>query len=380
MPDRATTHEAPPALARRAAMVLLAAAGLGFTGILLYQSMTGVAIAGCGVRKSCDVVLASDWSVWLGVPVTIPAFGLWLFMLVAAAGGWLRPLRYAALLATAAGVWFVYLQVVKVQTLCPYCMAAHGCALAMLVLALVGVQRIPWGGVLLAGVCMVVLAGGQVLVTPQPKPIRLVTHGQLKINTERLPVLGSRDAPHLFIYFFDYTCVHCRETHAVLMKARERYGDQVAIALAPAPLDASCNPLLTETHDGNREACALARLMLKLHMHDPATLPVFDSFVAGMNPPTLDGATAFAVERFGREAVDNVLLHAVAGSDLEAWCQLNAEVGKSINHPDPESVPKLVLGNGTVIPGPIPDPEALYRLLENDLGLKPVESARLTPP
>ena len=113
---------------------------LGFSGYLLWGSLAGGGVPGCGPASDCDTVLTSRWSSWLGVPVSLLA--LFLYAGVLATLAWRaqtqRPATAArltqALVAGAvailgAALWFTALQILVIRAICPFCMVAHACGL-----------------------------------------------------------------------------------------------------------------------------------------------------------------------------------------------------------------------------------------------------------
>ena len=58
--------------------------------------------------------------------------------------------------------------------------------------------------------------------------------GKIELRPHELPTIGSPDAPHIILSFFDYTCPHCRTTHWYLKQIPNRYGDKVAIVALPS--------------------------------------------------------------------------------------------------------------------------------------------------
>lgn len=121
--------------------------GLAFIAfaIALYLSITAVtatAPAGCGEGGGCDNVLHSEWSKLWGVPVSAPAMVVYAAIFISSF--FIRPSRprdtrrdhwqLLLVLATFAGVgavWFIYLQLAVLGSICPYCMADHLCGLAI---------------------------------------------------------------------------------------------------------------------------------------------------------------------------------------------------------------------------------------------------------
>lgn len=158
--------------------VLLAAIAAGLSGLLLYQSQTLDLLPGCGGGSGCETVLGSKWSVWFGIPVSLPALGVYTAMLAAAlmrdseARHAQPPIEWVMVLcavaAIAAAVWFVTVQVALVGALCRYCLATHAVGVAAAVLCILSVKPvIPMKSLTTAGAAAlgltVVLIGGQVV-------------------------------------------------------------------------------------------------------------------------------------------------------------------------------------------------------------------------
>src|SRR5258706_195553 len=125
-----------PALLFTIRLLLLAAIGLA--AYLLSVSLSGGAVAGCGPDSSCDKVLHSRWSRWLGLPVSAVGLPVYLAILIGtfklkrtvpapaqrAVWHWLLPCAMAVM---GASVWFGIVQAVILRSFCPFCMTAHAC-------------------------------------------------------------------------------------------------------------------------------------------------------------------------------------------------------------------------------------------------------------
>ena len=58
----------------KTAALLLCAACLVLAGWMLFHSLTGVRMVGCGAGSGCDSVMGSPWAYVLGgIPVSLPA-------------------------------------------------------------------------------------------------------------------------------------------------------------------------------------------------------------------------------------------------------------------------------------------------------------------
>ncbi len=118
----------------------LALAALGLAAYLVWTTtVEGSQVAGCGGEGlDCEHVLASRWSRWLGLPVSLPGVALYTltFLGLLAIGprtaertqrdAWCL-LVLLAVAASGAACWFVVLQVWVLHSLCLYCLATHGC-------------------------------------------------------------------------------------------------------------------------------------------------------------------------------------------------------------------------------------------------------------
>jgi len=143
-----------PGVIVRWAVRLLALVALGSAAYLAGVSlMVGDSALGCGglPQFDCEHVLTSVWSRWLGMPVSVPAVGVYCAIVVAAfllgpkaspgvsRGAWLV-LMVTVTMAAGSALWFISLILFVVQKGCLYCFIVHGCGLTIAVLAL---PRVP---------------------------------------------------------------------------------------------------------------------------------------------------------------------------------------------------------------------------------------------
>jgi len=158
--------------------------GFGLAAYLSYAALTSDGVAGCGGGEGlfdCSRVLSSQWSKWLGLPVSLAAALVYALMLVALAftgpstSAPRRRLAWNAMLALAAAaagsaVWFIALQFLVLDGLCVYCLSAHACSLVVAAMA-IAVQPLPLNKALqgaavgFAGVIVLVVV--QLAVKPQ---------------------------------------------------------------------------------------------------------------------------------------------------------------------------------------------------------------------
>ena len=163
---------------------VLCIGAFGVACFLAWSAFQAGEIAGCGATGiwDCSHVLHSRWSKWLGMPVSIPAAGLYALMFAAL---WFVSEKYperirnlswciVTILAVAAGasaIWFISLQVFILQHLCKYCMAVHSMGLVIFMLITIFQplgKRTSQGLSSIGLLATSVLILGQLMSTPAP--------------------------------------------------------------------------------------------------------------------------------------------------------------------------------------------------------------------
>lgn len=152
---------------------------------LLWTNLTSSPIAGCGIGGGwvdCENVASSPWALWLGVPVSFLALGIYLAMATALVTGsvsWFsRSVRKvswvvvttAVFAAGLSAMWFVALQLIVLKHICLYCMIAHTCGLVATVTMLLASPlraKAMLAAAALSFVGLAVLVVGQVFARPQ---------------------------------------------------------------------------------------------------------------------------------------------------------------------------------------------------------------------
>ncbi|MBI4587313.1 MAG: vitamin K epoxide reductase family protein [Candidatus Rokubacteria bacterium] len=129
-------REAPELPRRDGWVAALAAAGLAVAGYLAVTKWSGGSALFCIAGSGCDVVQASRYAIFLGLPTA-----LWGALLYALIGGLalrgLSPRRWlAAFLLAVAGVSFsaylTYLELFVLRAICGYCLVSAGVAVVLL--------------------------------------------------------------------------------------------------------------------------------------------------------------------------------------------------------------------------------------------------------
>jgi uncharacterized membrane protein len=133
----------------RRAACLLAATGVALAGYLVYVHYSGVAPV-CSIGGDCEKVQTSSYSMLAGIPVALLGVVAYLVIL----GASLLRSEMAALAGAAtalAGVgfsiWLTYVEIVKLEAICPWCVAS---AVLMAVLAMTTVLRVAAGSLVSA--------------------------------------------------------------------------------------------------------------------------------------------------------------------------------------------------------------------------------------
>ena len=127
---------------------LLSALAFGLSAYLLWGSLTGQRLLGCGLESGCGAVTSSRWAYIFRVPVSLPALMLYAAVLSATVliKRVSRPARQraiqgflvgAAAALLGAAIWFIALQVFVIGSICPFCMAAHACGVCVGLILLV---------------------------------------------------------------------------------------------------------------------------------------------------------------------------------------------------------------------------------------------------
>ncbi len=270
----------------------LAIIGFSISGYLFFMKLTGkiTSVVGCGGGGGCADVLGSQWSQWFGIPVSAVS-ALFYAGVIGLTFQRSKPLlTMAAFLLIAAAVWFMGLQLFEIKSFCPWCFSTHMVGL-LTAGAILWKARAKVKASFIALPCLAVgvLALGQVY-GPKPDTHEEVSDDALKSRNEveeqtqgkgrlitfkrptgeliksfrlgSVPLIGSPDAPHVIVKYFDYTCASCRDMEGDLKALLDRYPEEIAVIVLPTPLNRACNPYFGEGMKDHEHACELARLGL----------------------------------------------------------------------------------------------------------------------
>lgn len=362
------------------AILVLALAGFCLNLWLLFHRYTDLAdgIAGCG-GGSCDEVLTSRWSMLFGVPVTLfGGLAYCVLMLSLTDRGEICHKPVLGLIAGAA-CWFLFAQAVLLGKFCPWCMAAHAVGITLVLIAMfrlgfhaawktVGV----WSIAAFLGIGLIQIYGPlpashkmEDAVSAMPDaPVqargagRIVAFdgGRKSYNVRSLPRIGSEDATHILVEYFDYQCPACRTMSGYLEALVAKYPKDVAVLLLPMPLDADCNPHApaASQHPGS---CTIARIALAVWKQHPESFAAFHhSLIAD---PSIDSARKLAENAISNET--DPWIEDLLRANIADWHAFSSTTNK---------LPKLLVRDKRILHG-LPSGEADFiRVMASELGLQ----------
>lgn len=393
----------------------LVVCAIGVACYLVWVSLGGMAVVGCGPKSNCGEVLHSRWAYWLGVPVSVPALAIYLTILAGTfrLGGKVpAPLQsktWYLLMACAvtvllAALWFVVLQIFVLKAVCPFCMAAHGLGslAAILLLSFAPVRPAPeksWQRekqifvppALAKQVALAALAGIALLVAGQtlhqrktylvksvPAGVAVVQKaeavrqadvfgGKFQINLSEAPLMGRTDALHVLVSLFDYTCQSCRTMHFQLKEAQKTFSNALAIVSLPMPMDPACNRTVTQTLPVHSNACEYARVGLAVWRANPKRLAEFDDWVfLPYFAPPLTQALQHAAQLVGTNAFQKALQDPWINEQIQRDVAIYEETYVTLGN---GSMPQVIIGTNVTF-GSFGQIDDLYRILGEQLGLK----------
>ncbi len=361
--------------------MILVLAGFSLNLYLLFLRLSGAGIAGCG-GGPCGEVLASRWSVIFGVPVTLIGALVYLGLLVSLTrrGGRLATPLLGAVLGSVG--WFVFAQAVLIGKFCPWCLAAHGVGLAVVCLGAIRLQ----GGLVGWSYAAFLAIGLAQLYGPVPDSHRIdelpaaagmppkqaggsgrtVGFGEVRksFDVASLPRLGSPDAKHVLVEYFDFQCPSCRIMSGYLSALVEKHPAEVCVLLMPVPLDPVCNEAFVPGDVGHPDSCELTRIALAVWRENPDAYPALHRAFLSDPPLKLPDALSLARKQVPRArldaAMDDPWIDELIQANVADWVSLS---GKT------KHLPKLLIRDKRILHG-LPSGEADFiRVMEQELGL-----------
>ncbi len=195
----------------------------------------------------------------------------------------------------------------------------------------------------------------------KPKERRFVSMsgGSLKLDVAQWPLAGKQDAKYIFVEMFDYTCDHCRRTHAAVIEAQRALNDDVAVIALPIPLNTKCNNAIAQTGPRMAEACEISCLAVAVWRVDPSKFKEFHNYLMTTpNVATYAEAFAKANELVNAEQLNAAVASNVPSQYIEQHVELYKKVGAG-------NVPKLLFPETSIV-GEYTSPAALVDMIKNN--------------
>ncbi len=369
----------------KAWLLPLCTACLLLAGWMVYHSLSGGQLAGCGAGSGCDAVMGSPWA-WMlrGVPVSLPAALVYVLLIVcllflggdsAEARSLDRLLRrLLPLLAgciVGAALWFSYLQIIVLHAFCPYCTALHllGCVVASIILIDSFRQPSLWfaAGLLAAALFAFV----QARTLPDAVYDSGRTDAALPAFAEGdLPVVGDNSHsgldPESLTLLFDFQCIHCRRLHRILPDLLERAGGRYRIQLCPVPLSSACNPYIPASGiDRFAGSCPLTRLALAVWYARPDAFAAYWDYLLGDGDEHATISPADAENR-ARALLGDGFEAALADPRIDATLRRAEELFGRTSTSEKSGVPRLIAGQRWLVPETT-DADELLELIRTEL-------------
>jgi len=206
-----------------------------------------------------------------------------------------------------------------------------------------------------------VTAGEGVRDEPVLRKIGL-SNDRFVVDAYNEPVIGDPDAPTIIANLFDYTCRHCRDLYATLVKVPERYGGQVAIVMAPTPLNGSCNKFVKKSSLINKFSCRFALYALAVWNEDRAEFAAYHAWLMeSAQPPPPEEARARALALIGAERFNKAVRHPWLASMIRRNTRFHSK-SKGL------TLPKLITREYTETLGS----HQVFRFIQMKLKIRPV--------
>ena len=352
-------------------------------------------LAGCGTDSGCANVLGSKWSVVFGsIPISFFSLTLYLAVLLSLPFSIRIIQRFrvlAAFIILAAAVWFIGLQIFLIKTICPYCMVVHslglllGCSLLRLDWQTYRTSAVTFP---LAGTAIVTALAMIQAFSPELDTHRIDSESDITFKAEQaeaitptknsvsffddaksfeiklLPHIGSPEAPHIIVKYFDYTCEACKVAHEHIDTFMEKHPGKLAVILLPVPLNHSCNPYYPNSLQDHDSACELAHLALNLWQTNPSQFHEFHNQLFELQGLPLEAAEAMAQSFTSDSTITPKQLSA-----SESILKSSIEDYRSLSKKTPV-MPKLLLKGSSILQGKAKDYATFEQLLTTELKIK----------
>lgn len=363
--------------------ISLAALCIGLCAYMLFHSLSGAGLVGCGTGSGCDSVMSSPWAYILGtVPVSALALSTYLLVLVCLlflsrdphdslqSIVWLILTLLSGSIIGAA-LWFSYLQIAVLHAFCRYCTLTHalGSLLAIILLCKAPLKALAKVSSLALGL-LAAAAFAFVQAKTLPKIIydegASVTADLPSFSSSEVPSIGPETATQKITLLFDFQCIHCRKLHAILPRVVELSGGRLQFLLCPVPLSSECNPYIPSGIDRFAGSCTLTKLALAVWYGYPSLYPEAEQWLLGGSDPhqsiKAEEAFGYVSGLVGEDGLREALGDPRIAQYLSKVYQLFGRTSNSSK----SGIPRLIFPDGRWIVPETDSPEELLKLIEND--------------
>lgn len=193
--------------------------------------------------------------------------------------------------------------------------------------------------------------------------------GNKQYNVTTLPHIGSADAPHVIVKYYDYACNACRDLHEDLEAFMQKHPGKFCVVLLPCPINRACNPHVPSHLENHANACELAKLALACWRTDPSSF--HEVHHALFARPVLDLPKAMEVVKplmkkpLTPEALNDPWIAEVLAADAEDYKRVNVTNSGQTNF----LMPKLLVGGTRMLHGVTKTREILFQAIEQEFKL-----------
>lgn len=366
----------------------LCAACLLLASWMMYHSLSGGQMAGCGAGSGCDSVMSSPWAYLLGgVPVSLPAavvYALLILCLLFLGGEsaearsldkllWILLPLFGGCIVGAA-LWFCYLQLAVLHAFCKYCTLMHllGCVAAAVIFVQAGKQG---HRPLVPFVCGLAAAAAFAFVQSCTLPDAIYDSGSAEASLplfteEELPVITASSQPEAnpttITLLFDFQCNHCRRLHRILPEMLEKAGGSYRILLCPVPLSSACNPYIPYSGtDRFAGSCQLTRYALAVWFARPEAYADYWDYLLGSGDERTAVTPADAAAQ-ARVILGESFDAALADARIDACISKAEELFGRTSSLGKSGVPRLICGSRWLVPE-TDDADELLTLIGSEL-------------
>ena len=374
---------------------LIAGAGLNVL-LAWHAAQPNIGLPGCtGGSLGCNLVITSHYGRVLGFSVTRYAFAFYLAvtLMLFVARQRSAPISLCLPVMTAVGVtaggWSVWVMLMRIEAICPWCLGLHACNLMLFLFTLAYACQdwwladdarirsalpylpvyLPWSA---AAAALVLSLFTLVLFSQfhdQPQ-LRLVAlpeglYDELKFDDQSSIITseGNTDAPRTLVVYACYTCPGCKKLNTLLSAMLFEYSGQMRVDVRFSPRQLDCNEHFAEGvgQPGDDKACAFARAALAVAKVEPLAFERYSNWLYSFQGElTVDEALAEARSRVDPDLFDAALDSEDVSERLDRDVSLATRTGT-------KSVPQLFLSSGHVEGEMLVG--AIRRLIETELQL-----------